>query len=81
MSNLQSAHAGQRREYIKFQLRMRGSSFADLSRELGVSKPTVSQVCGGKRTSERVLRAVAAKLGEPVDVLREAIHRGGSVTR
>lgn len=55
--------AEEQREFIKYQLRLRGSSFADVSRELGVTPATVSQVCSGKRTSERVLSAIAHKLG------------------
>lgn len=78
--NLPHCHATRQREYIKYHLRLRGSSFAAVSRELGVSEPTVSQVCGGLRTSERVLSAVAAKLGASVEVLRHAAQnpQGGS---
>lgn len=60
------------REDIKYQLRLRGSSLAQVSRELGVSTATVSQVCAGLRTSERVLSAIAAKLGTTADALRDA---------
>jgi len=54
------------REFIKYQLRLRGSSLAEIGRELGVSTATVSQVCGGMRTSERIQRTIAKKLEAPV---------------
>jgi Ner family transcriptional regulator len=65
-----SASRARHREYIKYQLRMRGSSLAEVSRELGITAATVSQVCGGLRTSDRVLRAIAVKLGTSVEALR-----------
>lgn len=51
-----------RREYIKYALRLRGTSFAQLGRELGVSIPTLSQVCAGTRSSERLRLVIATKL-------------------
>lgn len=58
----------QRREFIKYQLRLRGTSLAEVGRELGVSTATMSQVCLGVRTSERVLLAITEKLRLPVTV-------------
>jgi len=58
-----------RREFIKYQLRLKGSSLAEISRELGVSSATVSQVCSGERTSKRVLQAIADKLEISINVL------------
>jgi|GEM_PF-6877482 len=64
-----SSHT-ERREYVKYQLRLRGSSLAEVGRELGVSTATVSQVCGGMRTSERIQRTIAEKLEAPVGAPR-----------
>lgn len=55
-----------RRELIKYQLRIRGTSLAEIGRELGVSMATMSQVSLGTRTSERVLAAISEKLCLPV---------------
>jgi transcriptional regulator with XRE-family HTH domain len=59
----------ERREFIKYQLRLRGSSLTAISRELGVSITTVSQVSSGHRVSKRVLEAIAEKIGVSVDYL------------
>ena len=60
------------REYIKYQLRLRGTSLAVLGRELGVSTATVSQVCAGSRTSERITAAIERRLQVPIaDLHRE----------
>jgi transcriptional regulator with XRE-family HTH domain len=58
-----------RREFIKYQLRLKGSSLAEISRELGITSATVSQVCSGERTSKRVLQAIADKLEISINVL------------
>ena len=61
-----------RREYIKYALRVRGTSLAQIARELHVSSPTLSQVCRGCRNSDRVRRAIAAKLDrQPEDIWNE----------
>lgn len=61
----QISPAALRHEYVKYQLRLRGWSLAAIGRELGVSSATVSQVSAGKRTSERVTRAIEEKLRIP----------------
>ncbi|WP_038126237.1 helix-turn-helix transcriptional regulator [Thiomicrorhabdus sp. Milos-T2] len=64
-----------RREFIKYQLRLQGSSMAEISRELGISASTVSQVCSGERTSQRVITAIAKKLNTSVEMLMDW-HKG-----
>lgn len=59
----------QRREFIKYQLRLRGTCLAQVGRELGVSNATMSQVCLGVRRSERVLDALTRRLGLPAGAL------------
>lgn len=58
-----------RREYIKYALRLRGISLADLGRELKVSRPTLSQVCAGTRSSERLRAAIAERLSSTPEQL------------
>lgn len=58
------------RELIKYCLRIKGSSLAKISRELGISLSTVSQVCSGSRKSKRVQSAIALKLNISVAVLQ-----------
>ena len=53
----------QRREFIKYRLRLNGSSLAQVSRELGVTTATMSQVCLGARTSNRILKTLELRLG------------------
>ena len=67
---MSNAICSERREFIKYQLRLKGSSLTAMSRELGVSTATVSQVCSGERISSRVLNAIADKLGISVSYLR-----------
>lgn len=67
-------------EWIKFQLRARGTSLAKLSRELGVSDTAVKNV---KRTAyPRMERAIAAALGlRPVDLWPERWNANGTPHR
>lgn len=51
----------ERRQWVLFQLRLRGESFASLAVELGVSRNSVGQALD--LPSDRVERAIAAKLG------------------
>ncbi|MDX2270357.1 MAG: helix-turn-helix domain-containing protein [Cyanobacteriota bacterium] len=55
------------REEIKAQLRLKGSSLAGVSRELGVTKQTVNAVLAGKGRSKRIETAIAQKLGLSVE--------------
>jgi len=66
-SNIHSP--AQRREYIKYQLRLKGTNLAEVSRELGVSTAIMSQVCLGVRRSERIMSALAARLGVSPETL------------
>lgn len=59
----------QRREFIKYQLRLRGTSLAEVGRDLGVTTATMSQVCLGVRSSDRIITALAERLGLSVEEL------------
>ena len=50
----------ERREWIKYQLRLRGSSFSALARELGVHRSAVSLAM--MQSSSRIEVAIAEKL-------------------
>lgn len=67
-------------EWIKFQLRARGTSLAALSRELGVSDTAVKNA---KRTAyPRMERAIAAALGlQPVALWPERWNANGTPSR
>lgn len=51
-------------EHIKAELRIKGTSLAQLSRELGLSGASLSSVSLGKHRSKRVEAAIANALGE-----------------
>ena len=61
--------ARRQHEWIKMQLRLCGSSLADIARELGVAKTTVTAVSQGLRRSRRIEAAIVAKLGMPPERL------------
>jgi lambda repressor-like predicted transcriptional regulator len=61
-----------RREYIKYQLRLRGTSLSQVGREIGVTTVTMSQVCLGIRTSERVWLELAHRLDVSTETLKAA---------
>ncbi|WP_051361152.1 helix-turn-helix domain-containing protein [Desulfuromonas sp. TF] len=50
-----------RREWIKFQLRIHGSSLADLAKELGTSRQAVRDVFN--QPYPKMQKAIAAKIG------------------
>jgi lambda repressor-like predicted transcriptional regulator len=50
-------------ERIKWALKMRGSSLADIARKLNVQPSTVSLVCKGRGRSRRIESAIAATIG------------------
>lgn len=50
-------------ERIKMRLRLGGCSLADIARELGVARTTVTSVSQGYRRSRRIEGAIADKLG------------------
>lgn len=51
----------QRREWIKFQLRVRGSSLSQLARELGVTRHTT--ILALAKPYPRIERAIAKRIG------------------
>ena len=62
--------------YIKYRLKCAGTTGADIAYEVGCTPVSVSNVLSGKSHSQRIERAVAAKLGYPswndmVQTLRE----------
>jgi len=50
-----------RRAWIKYQLEVAGSSFADIARDLGVSRSAVNKAI--KNSYPKMERAIAAKIG------------------
>ena len=55
----------QRGLYIKYRLKCAGTSSADIALEVGCTPVSVSNVLSGKSHSQRIERAVAARLGYP----------------
>ena len=51
--------------YIKYRLKCVGTSGADIALEVGCTPQSVSNVLLGKSHSQRIERAVAARLGYP----------------
>ena len=51
--------------YIKYRLKCAGTSSADIAFEVGCTPVSVSNVLSGKSHSQRIERAVAARLGYP----------------
>jgi lambda repressor-like predicted transcriptional regulator len=51
------------------ELRLRGSSLAQIARELKVAPTTVTSVCQGMRRSRRIEAAIAARLNVSADRL------------
>jgi lambda repressor-like predicted transcriptional regulator len=56
-------------EHIKFRLRSKGVTFADLARELGVHRTQITAVLKGRITSARIQNAIAEALGDSVEDL------------
>jgi Ner family transcriptional regulator len=54
--------AQRQHERIKMQLRLRGSSLAEIARDLAVTRTTVTAVCQGRCRSQRIEAAIANKL-------------------
>jgi lambda repressor-like predicted transcriptional regulator len=53
----------QQHERVKMQLRLRGSSLAQIARDLAVARTSVTSVCQGRHRSRRIECAIAEKLG------------------
>lgn len=64
-------------ERIKQQLRKRGTSLAEVARELSVAKTTVTSASQGYRRSRRIEKAIAAKLGRTPQQLWPARYPTG----
>lgn len=75
------AHPLLRREWIKFQLRLRGTTLSAVARELGVSRQALGQTL--VTSYPKMERAIAAKLGlEPWVIWPERYARQqGKTTR
>ena len=56
-------------EQIKAEVRMRGSSFAQIARTLQINRVTVSTVAQGITTSARTAQCIADLLGVPASKL------------
>jgi lambda repressor-like predicted transcriptional regulator len=54
----------ERKAWVLFQLKVKGSSFSALGREIGVSYQAVAWAAGGRPAFE-VEKAIAAKIGVP----------------
>lgn len=65
---------GNHREAIKYALRVRGMTLADVGKALNVSGSTVSIVIKGERRSRRVAEYIAAVLDASVDDLFPGIY-------
>ncbi|MGH1466565.1 MAG: helix-turn-helix domain-containing protein [Cognatishimia sp.] len=62
-------------EALKMALRLNGTSLAAISRELGVSRTTMSLVGLRKMSVPRVEQALAEAVGKPVGQLFEPIEQ------
>lgn len=69
-----------RKEWIKFQLRARGSSLSKIGRELGVDRSTVAQAL--QRPYPRMEREIAKRLGlRPEKIWSERYNEHGQPNR
>lgn len=65
-------------EDVKASIRKRGSSLAQIGRELGVSVQAVSAVLHGVTRSERIEEALAKASGYPLELIRELTRAEGT---
>ncbi|MFB9221641.1 helix-turn-helix domain-containing protein [Paracoccus cavernae] len=56
-------------EMLRARLRLAGSSFSAIARELGITPSSVSLVSQGHRRSEKVERAIASKLQTQPEII------------
>jgi lambda repressor-like predicted transcriptional regulator len=56
-------------ELIKAEMRMKGVTPAALADSMGITRPSVSSVINGQQKSMRVMKAVAALIGKPFEVV------------
>ncbi len=68
-------------EMLRARLRLAGSSFSAVAREMGISPASVSLVSQGRRRSKPVQQALAEKLGTtPEKIWPERYRQGGTMT-
>lgn len=65
-------------ERLKMNLRLKGTSLAELARELGVSRTTMSLVGLRKLNNPRIEHAIAHALGQSADGLFQPIANKGA---
>ena len=71
---------GARHQLIRAALCVRGCSFAKLAAELNMSSSTISNVSAGRTRSEKVERAIAAKLNwHPGEIWPEHYPRSAAL--
>lgn len=58
-------------DLIKHALIDRDMRQKDLAEKAGITRATISSICGGKRCSETTARKIAEALGVTVDMLTE----------
>lgn len=56
-------------EYLKYRLRLSGTTMAALARELGINHASLICITKRRRRSKRIEQALADKLNVPVDEL------------
>ena len=64
-----SRYGNQRHDHIKAELKLRGISFSEIARQLGVTCASVTMVSQGRSMSRRIQNAIASRLGMPTEVL------------
>lgn len=76
---IRSKNPADRHERLKAELRIRGTSLAQIGRDLGVSGTSISLVGLGKHRSKRIERAIADALGTtPEKLYPERYREGGA---
>ena len=76
-----SSADGNHREAIKYALRVRGMTLADVGKAMNVSGSTVSIVIKGERRSRRVAEYVATVLNASVDDVFPGLYTNGETRR
>ncbi len=62
--------------WINYQLKLAGLNHDDVARKAGVTRPLVTNVIAGRRSSERVKNALCSALGYPSWQTLVAASRG-----
>ena len=66
----------EKHEFLKFKLRQRGTSLAQISRELQITQGSVTAVSQGHRRSRRVEQALAEAIGVTAEELFKDRYQG-----